>query len=78
MKLLAKTLQGLEEILADELADVLFVTICLANQTGIDLASALQRNLDKKTQRDAHRHVNNPKLADQRYDVTHRSESDGH
>ena len=48
--------------LADELADVLFVVICLANQTGIDLQAALQRNLDKKTQRDSERHKNNPKL----------------
>ena len=49
--------------LADELADVLFVTICLANQSGIDLADALQRNLDKKSKRDAHRHRANTKLA---------------
>lgn len=42
--------------LADELADVLFVTICLANQSGIDLSEALHRNLEKKTRRDATRH----------------------
>ncbi|TWU60364.1 MazG nucleotide pyrophosphohydrolase domain protein [Rubripirellula tenax] len=48
--------------LADELADVLFVTICLANQSGIDLTDALGRNLDKKTKRDADRHKNNDKL----------------
>ena len=48
--------------LGDELADVLFVLICLANQTGIDLTDALQRNLDKKTGRDHDRHKNNPKL----------------
>lgn len=48
--------------LADELADVLFVTICLANQSGIDLAEALQKNLDKKTTRDANRHRDNKKL----------------
>ncbi|QDS93285.1 MazG nucleotide pyrophosphohydrolase domain protein [Roseimaritima multifibrata] len=48
--------------LADELADVLFVTLCLANQSGIDLQTALQRNLEKKTKRDATRHRNNPKL----------------
>ena len=48
--------------LADEMADVLFVLICLANQTGIDLTEALQKNLDKKTQRDAQRHAENPKL----------------
>ncbi|SNR40705.1 nucleotide pyrophosphohydrolase [Hymenobacter mucosus] len=51
-----------DKVLADELADVLFVVICLANQTGIDLTQALQRNLAKKTQRDADRHHNNPKL----------------
>ncbi len=49
--------------LADELADVLFVTICLANQSGIDLTEALRNNLDKKTRRDKHRHRNNRKLA---------------
>jgi NTP pyrophosphatase (non-canonical NTP hydrolase) len=48
--------------LADEMADVLFVLVCLANQTGIDLTTALQRNLDKKTKRDASRHASNPKL----------------
>lgn len=48
--------------LADEMADVLFVLICLANQTGIDLTEALQRNLDKKTRRDSDRHQQNPKL----------------
>jgi len=48
--------------LPDELADVLFVVICLANQTGIDLNEALQKNLEKKTERDPQRHQNNPKL----------------
>lgn len=48
--------------LADEMADVLFVLICLANQTGIDLTDALQKNLDKKTKRDAQRHQDNEKL----------------
>lgn len=48
--------------LADEMADVLFVLICLANQTGIDLTEALRKNLDKKTRRDADRHANNQKL----------------
>jgi len=48
--------------LADELADVLFVLICLANQTGVNLTEALQRNLDKKTRRDHQRHRENPKL----------------
>lgn len=48
--------------LADELADVLFVLICLANQTGIDLEQAFTRNLEKKTKRDALRHKENNKL----------------
>jgi NTP pyrophosphatase (non-canonical NTP hydrolase) len=48
--------------LGDELADVLFVVICLANQTGVDLTEALQKNLDKKTNRDNNRHHNNEKL----------------
>lgn len=51
--------------LSDELADVLFVLICLANQTGIDLQSALQANLEKKTKRDGQRHLQNEKLQDQ-------------
>lgn len=51
-----------EKKLADELADVLFVTICLANQTGVDLTDALKRNLEKKTKRDAVRHKRNKKL----------------
>ena len=48
--------------LDDELADVLFVLICIAYQTGIDLTEALQKNLDKKNKRDAERHKNNKKL----------------
>ncbi len=48
--------------LGDELADVLFILICLANQTGIDLEEAVRKNLDKKTQRDHSRHKNNEKL----------------
>ncbi len=48
--------------LSDELADVLFVVICLANQSGIDLQAAIERNLAKKTTRDATRHRDNPKL----------------
>lgn len=48
--------------LADELADVLWVIICLANQTGVDLTEAFERNVAKKTQRDGERHLNNPKL----------------
>jgi NTP pyrophosphatase (non-canonical NTP hydrolase) len=51
-----------ELLLSDEMADVLFVLICLANQTGIDLAAALEKNILKKTNRDASRHQNNEKL----------------
>ena len=50
------------ENLADELSDVLFVLICLANQTGIDLEKSFQVNLDKKTKRDKNRHKSNIKL----------------
>jgi NTP pyrophosphatase (non-canonical NTP hydrolase) len=49
--------------LSDEMADVLFVLICLANQTGVNLEEALHLNLQKKTLRDADRHKNNPKLS---------------
>ncbi|MEJ7645068.1 MAG: nucleotide pyrophosphohydrolase [Chryseolinea sp.] len=48
--------------LGDEMADVLWVLICLANQTGVDLTDALQKNIEKKTLRDRDRHHNNPKL----------------
>ena len=48
--------------LADEFADVLFVLICLANQTGVDLTDAFEKNMAKKTGRDRTRHANNPKL----------------
>lgn len=48
--------------LGDEMADVLWVLMCLANQTGIDLSEALSRNFDKKTNRDANRHRDNKKL----------------
>lgn len=51
-----------EDRLGDELADVLFVVACLANQTGVDLNDALLKNLEKKTRRDRNRHRNNPKL----------------
>jgi NTP pyrophosphatase (non-canonical NTP hydrolase) len=50
------------EDLGDELADVLWVLICLANQTGVDLTKAFESNLRKKTERDNSRHLNNPKL----------------
>ncbi|MDB4338733.1 nucleotide pyrophosphohydrolase [Rubripirellula sp.] len=52
--------------LSDELADVMFVTICLANQSGIDLTEAFERNLRKKTKRDEKRHQNNPKLCSEK------------
>lgn len=48
--------------LSDELADILWVLLCLANQTGVDLTEALQKNIEKKTNRDALRHRNNEKL----------------
>ena len=48
--------------MADEMADVLFVLICLANQTGVDLTAAFERNLEKKSLRDGSRHHDNPKL----------------
>lgn len=48
--------------MADEMADILFVLICLANQTGIDLTEAFKKNIEKKTNRDKNRHHENPKL----------------
>ena len=53
---------GEKHDLGDEMADVLWVLICLANQTGINLTEAFQKNLEKKTNRDKERHQNNPKL----------------
>lgn len=53
---------GESDTLADELADVMWVVMAIANQSGIDLAEALARNLEKKTKRDACRHLENPKL----------------
>ena len=50
------------EALGEEMADVLFVLICLANQTGVDLTKAFMQSMEKKTNRDAERHKNNPKL----------------
>lgn len=47
---------------SEEMADILWVLICLANQTGVDLTDALQNSFDKKTNRDKNRHINNPKL----------------
>lgn len=54
--------EGEKENLDDEMADVLWVLLCLANQTGVNLTEAFHRNLKKKTQRDQTRHINNPKL----------------
>ncbi len=54
--------EGEKNELSDELADVLWVLICIANQTGVDLTEALLKNLDKKSKRDNKRHINNPKL----------------
>lgn len=54
--------EGEKDNLSDEMADVLWVLICLANQTGVDLTEAFRRNIEKKTTRDKDRHKNNPKL----------------
>ena len=54
--------QGEKDNIADEMADVLWVLICLANQTGVNLTEAFRQNLEKKTNRDKDRHKNNPKL----------------
>lgn len=56
--------KGEKPNLGEEMADVLWVLICLANKTGIDLTEELQKSIDKKTQMDAERHKNNPKLKD--------------
>lgn len=53
---------GEQENLGEEMADVLWVLICLANQTGIDLTAELQKSIEKKTRRDSIRHLKNPKL----------------
>ena len=52
----------LDKNLADEMADILWVLICLANQTGVDLTDAFQKNMEKKTNRDSERHISNEKL----------------
>ena len=54
--------EGEKDNLAEELSDVLWVLVCLANQTGVDLTSAFEKNMEKKTNRDKTRHINNPKL----------------
>ena len=53
---------GEKDNLGDEMADVLWVLLCLANQTGVDLTTELQKNIEKKTKRDKERHINNEKL----------------
>jgi NTP pyrophosphatase (non-canonical NTP hydrolase) len=53
---------GEKDNLSDEMADILWVLICLANQTGVDLTEALKQNIEKKTRRDEKRHINNDKL----------------
>lgn len=54
--------EGEKDNLDEEIADVLWVLLCIANQTGVDLTTALQKSMDKKTKRDNQRHINNPKL----------------
>lgn len=54
--------KGETDNLGEEMADVLWVLLCLANQTGVDLTEELQKSIEKKTRRDATRHLNNPKL----------------
>lgn len=56
--------EGEKDNLGDEIADVLWVLLCIANQTGVDVTEAFARNLEKKTQRDNTRHINNSKLQD--------------
>ncbi|MEO7177009.1 MAG: nucleotide pyrophosphohydrolase [Saprospiraceae bacterium] len=60
----ATTAEDAKKMLADEMADILFVLTCLANQSGIDLEEALRLNFEKKSSRDKDRHHNNPKLSD--------------
>jgi len=55
--------KGEEDNMADELADIIYVVTCLANQTGINLEDAIKKNFDKKSKRDSMRHLNNPKLS---------------
>ena len=54
--------EGEKHNLGDEMADILWVLMCLANQTGIDLTEALKKNIEKKTSRDKNRHINNEKV----------------
>lgn len=54
--------EGEKDNIDEEIADILWVLLCIANQTGVDLTSAFQKSLEKKTKRDNKRHINNPKL----------------
>ena len=56
--------EGEKDNLDDEMADILWVLLCIANQTGVNLTEAFRRNFEKKTRRDQTRHINNPKLSD--------------
>ena len=60
--------KGEKPNLGEEMADVLWVLICLANQTGVDLTEELKKSFDKKTRRDSERHKNNPKLSEHQED----------
>jgi Predicted pyrophosphatase len=56
--------EGEKDNIEEEIADVLWVLLCIANQTGVDVTAALQKSMEKKTKRDSKRHINNPKLND--------------
>lgn len=56
--------EGEEDNMGEELADILWVLLCIANQTGVELSEAFAKNIEKKTKRDNTRHLNNPKLQD--------------
>lgn len=56
--------EGEKDNIDEELTDILWVLLCIANQTGVNLTEAFARNLEKKTKRDSNRHINNPKLQD--------------
>lgn len=56
--------EGEKDNIGDELTDILWVLLCIANQTGVDLTEAFARNMEKKTSRDNKRHINNPKLSE--------------
>ena len=56
--------EGEKDNVEEEIADVLWVLLCIANQTGVDITTAFQKSMDKKTKRDNKRHINNPKLND--------------